>query len=68
MTLSEMKSAIKRDHTWHSQRGPDDVTGYERDAESFSLIDDSRTWDDLVENCPSEWMPAVANRCHLRDL
>ena len=67
-TLSEIKSAIKGDCNWHSQRGPGDVAGYERDVESFALIDGSRTWDDLSQNCPGEWMPAVVNRCHLRDL
>ncbi len=69
LTLVEMKAAILADrHNWSVQRGPNDTSGYERDADAARDVEKSRTWDELGNCCPMSWKAAFANRCHRKDV
>jgi len=67
LTLETMRRAILHDWSWCVQRGPDDVTGHERDTTRRREIRKARSWNELCQVCPIEWRTRVANRELIQD-
>lgn len=64
-TLAEFKAAFAQKCLDAHQRGPNDYSGYERDAEMHESVRRARSWGAIAENpdVPTRWAAAAANRC-----
>lgn len=62
LTLKQWKAYFEKTTHWQSQRGPNDICGYERDCKVYKRVRRARTWAELEMAVPLDLQQAVAER------